>query len=207
MVQQIHKRQFGLVPQAAGRFFGEMRSENFGGLVSMVGSCLFLLGGDASGVVISLSFLAAEITLARSGHTRAGYSFGCALFSFGDALATTSQVAHGNPAFQITLAAMAAAWLLGALRAPVAWLGELFGKTRLVAAADALQPIVGIVILVLRLPGIATAATGTNYLGAAAVGLWAASDILVGRLQFFVRKISRKRSASPSSSCDADTLT
>src|SRR5260370_33046890 len=87
--------------------FRHMKSENVGGLVSMAGSCLFLLGGDTSGIVVSLSFLAAEIILTRFGHTRAGYSGGCILFAFGDALAVTSEGASGNGAFQITLALIA----------------------------------------------------------------------------------------------------
>src|SRR5215472_17603779 len=77
----------------AVRLFAAMKSENIGGLVSMAGSCLFLLGGDSAGIVIALSFLAAEIILTRYGHTRAGYSAGGLLFSFGDALAMISVVA------------------------------------------------------------------------------------------------------------------
>ena len=44
------------------------------------------------------------------------------------------------------------AWLIGAARAPIAWLGERRGSAAMVAAADALQPIVGIATLVLRIP-------------------------------------------------------
>jgi len=173
-----------------------MRSENIGGLVSMAGSCLFMLGGDASGTIVTLSFIVAEIVLVRHGHRRAGYSAGCALFSFGDALAVFSEVAHGNPAFQITLAAMAVTWLVGAARAPLAWLGERSQRPALVAAADALQPISGVLTIVLRLPGIVTAIGGANYLGAAAVACWAAADILVGRLQDLHWKFAHRRRAS-----------
>ena len=104
----------------AVRLFAAMKSENIGGLVSMAGSCLFLLGGDSAGIVIALSFLAAEIILTRYGHTRAGYSAGGLLFSFGDALAVISVVASGNKGFQVALALMAGAWLVGAARAPIA---------------------------------------------------------------------------------------
>jgi len=69
----------------AVRPFAAMKSENIGGLVSMASSCLFLLGGDSAGIVVALSFLIAEIILARYGHTRAGYSAGGLFFSFGDA--------------------------------------------------------------------------------------------------------------------------
>ena len=140
----------------AVRLFAAMKSENIGGLVSMAGSCLFLLGGDSAGIVIALSFLVAEIILTRYGHTRAGYSAGGLFFSFGDALAVISVVASGNKGFQVTLALMAGAWLIGAARAPIAWLGERCGSAAIVAAADALQPIVGIATLVLRIPGIVT---------------------------------------------------
>jgi hypothetical protein len=41
----------------AVRLFAAMKSENIGGLVSMAGSCLFLLGGDSAGIIVALSFL------------------------------------------------------------------------------------------------------------------------------------------------------
>lgn len=167
-----------------------LHSENIGGLVSMAGSCLFLLGGDASGLIVAASFLAAEIVLTRSGHTRTGYSIGCALFSFGDALAVTSEVASGNNAFQIALSAMAAAWAIGALRGPLAWYGMLQNKATLVTLADALQPAAGTTTLILRLPGMITAISGANYLGAAAVACWGIADVLVGRLQDAFRRLT-----------------
>lgn len=182
----------------AVRPFAAMKSENIGGLVSMAGSCLFLFGGDSAGIVISLSFLVAEIILTRYGHTRVGYSAGGLLFSFGDALAAVSAVASGNEGFQIALALMAVAWLFGAARAPVAWLGERRGSAAMVAAADALQPIVGIAILILRIPGIITGLAGGSYIGAAAVACWGASDVLVGRLQDVVRKyFTRSKLSAP----------
>lgn len=54
----------------SGPWIKGWRSENIGGLVSMAGSCLFLFGGDASGFLVSASFLVAEIVLTKSGHTR-----------------------------------------------------------------------------------------------------------------------------------------
>jgi hypothetical protein len=154
------------------------------------GSCLFLFGGDQTGIVVAASFVVAELILARYGHKRAGYSSGCLLFSFGDALAVTSEIAHGNGGFQITLGLMAVAWLIGAARAPIAWIGERRGNSAMVMAADALQPIAGIATLALRLPGIAAAVNGGSDVGAAAVACWAASDVLVGRLQDQLRKFA-----------------
>lgn len=165
------------------RWFEGMKSENVGGLVSMAGSCLFLLGGDRIGFFVAFFFLIAEVILARFGHTRAGYSAGCLLFAYGDGLAVASEVARGNGVFQISLGIMAAAWLVGAMRAPLAWFGERENNDALIAAADALQPIAGIATLALRFPGIAAAISGASYVGAAAIVCWAASDILVGRLQ------------------------
>lgn len=188
MMRSIEKR----TSRSFGYRIEGWRSENVGGLVSMAGSCLFLLGGDASGVIVSASFLIAEIVLTRSGHTRAGYSIGCALFSFGDALAVTSNVAANNSAFQITLAAMAATWAIGALRGPLAWCGSRFGKPELIRLADALQPTAGVLTLMLRLPGLLTAVGGGNLLGAAAVACWAIADILVGRVKDAVRRFARR---------------
>jgi hypothetical protein len=180
-----------LIDQTA-EAFRHARSENIGGLLSMAGSSLFLFGGNATGVLIALSFLFAEIILTRFGHTRGGYSGGCLLFASGDAVAVTSDIASGNGAFQAMLAIMAAAWMLGAVRAPLAWYGERSGRARLVTAADMLQPIAGMAILVLRVPGIVTAAGGASYLGAAAVACWGASDILVGRLHDLYRSLAER---------------
>lgn len=166
-----------------------MKSENWGGLVSMAGSSLFALGGDASGALVTASFLAAEIVLTRWGHTRPGYSGGAALFALGDALATVSNVAHGNHTFQLALAGMAATWSIGVARAPLAWAGERLGNSSLVRLADATQPIAGVAILAQRIPAAAAAVIGGNYIGAAAVCCWGAADILVGRLQNTYRKV------------------
>jgi hypothetical protein len=168
-----------------------MKSENLGGLVSMAGSCVFFFGGDVSGAVVSVSFIAAELTLARWGHRRAGYSIGCALFSFGDVVAVISKVAYANRAFQATLLAMAAIWAIGALRAPAAWLGQTLARPWLVACADAIQPLAGTMLLILRIPGIAAAFIGANYLGVAALSCWAVSDVLVGRLQNSISTLRR----------------
>jgi hypothetical protein len=161
----------------------------------MAGSCLFLLGGDTSGFIITASFLVAEIILTRSGHTRSGYSIGCALFAFGDAVAVTSRVAAGNSLFQIALAAMAATWALGALRGPLAWYGTRHDNPSMVRFADALQPLAGVLTLALRLPGMIAAISGGNLLGAAAVGCWGIADILVGRLQDTIRRFGKSAQA------------
>jgi hypothetical protein len=197
MAPQTQKGVFRRLSRFSVHLYGDIKSENVGGLVSMVGSCLFLLGGDANGVAVSLSFIVAELILARSGHTRVGYSLGCALFSFGDALAVNSAVAQGNWAFQTTLAVMAVAWMVGVARAPLAWFGEHSGKPRLVAAADALQPIAGLATLVLRIPGVVSAGAGANYSGAAAIVCWAVADILVGRLQDIVGQLAGIRKILP----------
>jgi hypothetical protein len=184
-MQPIEKR----ASQSLGRWLEGWHSENIGGLVSMAGSCLFLLGGDTSGFIITASFLVAEIILTRSGHTRSGYSIGCALFSFGDAVAVTSRVAADNRAFQIALAAMAATWALGALRGPLAWYGTQHDNPTMIRFADALQPIAGALTLALRVPGIITAVSGGNFLGAVAVACWGIADVLVGRLQDTARRV------------------
>ena len=188
MVPSARKSYFERICRGAGRSLAEMKSENIGGLLSMTGSCLFLLGGDTNGIVVTLSFLAAEVVLARYGHARTGYSFGCAFFAFGDTLAVWSEIASGNSLFQAALAVMAAAWTIGAARGPLAWWGAYLGKSDLVKAADSLQPIVGATILALRLPSFLAALTGANYPAAVAVAFWGAADILIGRLQNILRK-------------------
>jgi hypothetical protein len=184
----MERRMAKRIYRSVGATLAGMHSENVGGLVSMAGSCLFLLGGDLTGFLVTLSFLIAEIVLTRSGHTRSGYSIGCALFALGDALAMIAEVARGNSVFQITLGAMALSWTVGAFRAPIAWYGERHGNAAFIRIADALQPITGIATLVLRIPAIVAAISGANFLGAAAVTCWAISDILIGRLQQAFRR-------------------
>lgn len=161
------------------------RSENFGGLISLIGSCVFLLGGDTTGVIVTSIFLTAEIVFTRFGHSREGYSVGCLLICFGDALAARSAIANSNEAFQFALTAMAVVWGMGALRWPLAWYGNRFKENKFVKLADALQPLTALATLTLRIPGFAAAIIGTNYLGAIAIGCWAAADILLGRLRYF----------------------
>lgn len=174
--------QLSNIGSPLGRFVSKY-SENIGGVVSMAGSSLFTLGGDLTGITVTASFLVAEAILTRWGHTRAGYSAGAALFAIGDGLATLSNVADGNHAFQIALTGMAVTWGLGALRAPLAAIGQKLNKPNLVRIADGIQPVVGTLALIQRLPGIAAAFVGAKYIGAAAVTCWAISDVLVGRLQ------------------------
>jgi hypothetical protein len=161
------------------------RSENYGGLVSLVGSCVFLFGGDATGVYTTFIFLFAEIVFTRFGHSRKGYSIGCMLISFGDVLAAKSAIANDNEAFQFTLFAMAFIWGVGALRYPLASYGRRFQKARFVKYADALQPAISLAVLATRFPGLLAAILGSNYLGATAISCWAAADVLLGRLQHF----------------------
>jgi hypothetical protein len=184
----MERRLAEQIYHSVGKALPGMHSENVGGLLSMAGSCLFLFGGDLTGFLVTFSFLIAEIVLTRSGHTRSGYSIGCALFAFGDALAMMAEVARGNDAFQITLGAMALSWTVGAFRAPIAWYGQRRGNATIIRIADALQPITGSAMLVLRIPAIITAISGANYLGTAAVICWAISDILIGRLQQAFRR-------------------
>lgn len=169
-----------------------MKSENIGGAVSMAGSCLFLLGGDFNGLIVTLSFLAAEVILIRAGHTRFGYSIGCILFAIGDGIAVRSALANGNALFQWTLGVMALAWAVGSSRACFAWLGNKFAYPKWIQAADGIQFGVGIVVLALRIPAICAAMAGGNYFASIAVGLWVLSDILIGRLQDLLRNHSGK---------------
>ena len=180
------------VARATPGFIADLKSENVGGLVSMAGSCLFIVGGDSSGLLVTFSFICAEIVLARYGHYRSGYSIGCLLFSIGDVLAINSEVAKGNHEFQIVLGIMATVWALGALRSPIAWYAERFKRPYWMVVADGLQPLIGTTTLILRIPGLITAFVGGNYLGGIAVACWAASDILVGRLQYSAQDALRR---------------
>lgn len=175
-VQKPHSQNFILS-------FVSKYSENIGGAISMAGSSLFVFGGDVADAAVTGSFLAAEVTLTKWGHTRLGYSIGAGFFALGDGLATMANATHDNNLLQTSLAAMAGVWTVSALRAPLAYLGEHLNSPNLVRVANALQPITGLSNLTLRVPGISTACMGGNHLAAAAVTCWAISDVLVGRLQ------------------------
>ena len=174
----------------------KMKSENWGGLASMTGSLIALAAGDAEGVISTASFVASEISFARKGHISDGYSLGCAGISFGDGLLCFSDATSGNPALQITMAALTGIWAIGAARYPIERAGRFVVKyserlgSRLQRTADAIPPLVGSTNLMFRAPTVYTAAlTGEHFNTVifACNMFWGTADVLLGRLQVFVK--------------------
>lgn len=173
-----------------------MKSENWGGLSSMTGSLVALAAGDVEGAVSTASFVASEASFATRGHTSWGYSLGCAGISFGDGLLCFSQATDGNPTLKITMAVLTGVWAIGALRYPIEQLGkvvmpyaERVGSV-LQKTADAIPPIVGSVALIMRTPALYTAAFSGEHFNTVMFisnSFWGAADILLGRVQEFVK--------------------
>lgn len=151
-------------------------SENIGGGVSFVGSTIPALNGDTESLVAAGLFAGSEITFMRAGHKTEGYSLGAAGLCGGDFVLACSDSVSGNPALQASLLAMAAVWGVAATRYPI----EAMGFNRV---AGAIPPVTGAASLSMRVPGIMTAAGAGNYPVMVAIGCWAISDVLCGRLQ------------------------
>lgn len=174
----------------------KMKSENWGGLASMTGSLIALAAGDTEGVISTASFVASEISFARKGHTSAGYSLGCAGISFGDGLLCFSHATAGNPTLQITMAALTGIWAVGASRYPIEQAGKVVMKyserlgNTLEKTAEAIPPLVGSTALMFRLPALYTAAFAGEHFNAvmfACNTFWGTADVLLGRVQNFVK--------------------
>lgn len=158
-------------------------SENIAGCISLLGSSLFLLTGYSYDIIAVIIFTMAELTLARAGHKKLGYSIGATLFCLGDILLALSPTIEHGSALQFTLFSMAAAWALGALLYPLKLIADKYHITKLSTLAGTLPAICGSINLVLRLPAIVSATLNDNYITALAITAWAIADILAGRLQ------------------------
>ncbi len=167
----------------------QQRSENLAGIISLGGSSILVLSGDAKSAVAAGVFTVAEATLAKFGHNSAGYSAGAAGFCAGDlTLAFSEAVQSGSP-LQMTLIGMAGAWGVGAARYPTEKIAEVLNSEKLQKVADNLAAVCGGGNLALRAPGIISAADSGNGLVTAAMSAWAVSDVLAGRLQEKVKPI------------------
>jgi len=177
--------------------FGYMRSQNWAGLSSMAGSLLILITGDMESAGATASFLVAETIFSVKGHTSWGYSLGCALIAFGDGLLPFSHATFDNPVLQATVGLFAATWIIGGLRYPLGCVAfrarrhapKLFRS--LIKIAVAIPPVIGILIFLQRLPALASATIGGNYVMLGAVSLWALADILLGRVQNYAKRAAR----------------
>lgn len=169
-----------------------MRSENWGGLAGLIGSALFVVVGDMGGIWATVLFLIAEVLLTRFGHKTAGYSAGCALIAIGGGALCFSGATEGNVFLKAMVGISAAVWVAGAFRYPLeVAANSLEGKKgafskRLKNLSMVLQPIVGAIQLILRLPTLLLSIIGGNYIMFAATCLYALSDMLMGRVHQFV---------------------
>ena len=159
-----------------------MRSENWGGVASLAGSLIFIVAGDVGSLGAMLAFLCAEGILTRFGHKTAGYSAGCALIASGGFALCFSEATAGNAPLKVTIALVAVTWILGAIRYPL----EVVGGEKLKRLSVVLQPVVGGLVLVQRIPTLFFAAVGGSYVMLAATCLYALSDVLTGRVHRFV---------------------
>lgn len=171
-----------------------MSQENLGGAVSLAASAILLANGDTESAMATGSFLAAQVSLMTKGHTPWGYSLGAAFFAAGQVVLVHSPTIQDNQSLQLSLYAVAAAWALGALKYPFTigaskTDGGLSEKLNIIA--DRLQNISGSANIVLKIPGIAAAASQEDYLMTTVIGMWMVSDYLAGRIQDQVNGISK----------------
>lgn len=167
----------------------QQRSENLAGIVSLGGSSILVFSGDVKSAVAAGIFTVAEGTLAKFGHNSAGYSAGAAGFCAGDLTLAFSDAVQSGSTLQMTLVGMAGAWGIGAARYPTEKIAEALNSEKLQKVADNLAAICGSGNLVLRVPGIASAASSGNGLVTVAMSAWAVSDVLAGRLQEKVKPV------------------
>jgi len=160
-----------------------LKSENWAGIISLLGSSALVLNGGVSDILAAMQFTAAEIGLARYGHKSAGYSISAGLFSAGDlTLAFSKSVPEGS-LFQYSLFAMAGAWGVGALKHPFEKVAEKSEKPSLAKLSNHFPTICSTSNLLLRIPGVVSAAQSQNFVAAGAIAAWGISDVLAGRLQ------------------------
>ena len=183
-----------------GDRIASMKSENWGGMASIIGSSIVALGGDRESLASTVAFWAAEGMLTFFGHRSVGYSVGCFFFGAGDIALCFSAATAGNYALRITMASIAATWLLGSLRYPAELAASGFRDRIPVVSrgfarvAQSIQPVVGGLALVQRLPALATSAFDGKVLMPSpvmfvATFFWAVSDVLCGRLQYYVNNL------------------
>lgn len=166
----------------------------------MVGSLLSCAAGDAPGLVSAISFVLSETAFVRIGHKSWGYSLGCAGISLGDYLLLLSDTTSNNSILNLSMMSLAIAWGIGAIRYPLERFGIIIKPYSESIAricqkiADIIPPTVGSVALILRIPTLYTAAfTGEHFNAVIFVCniFWGIADVLLGRMQRFVRNIIR----------------
>ena len=189
-------------------FLKKIKAENVAGIVSIVGSVIVSLKFDPTSfiaisfiytpenIVGTALFTAAEITFARYGHKRAGYSIGAGFLCIGDiAVALSPALSHSHD-LQRALFCMAAIWSIAACRALITLLADHLNndaaKKNFYRVADVfIPPLVGISIIIMRIPGIISACAVDNYFVAVGIALLGISDILAGRLHEILSKARR----------------
>jgi hypothetical protein len=181
-----------------------MKSENWGGLTSLVASGVVLSGGG-SNVVAAGFYTAAELLLLGCGQTVAGYSAGVGLLAVGNAvMASASADTATNMGLKFQFTAAAVTFGIGAARYPLQVASHKLAArhpvtaTRLSIAAAQVQPWVGAVATMLIVPGLVAAVGGNNPRLATAYALWGAADILCGRVQDLIAPMLQcRRQAKP----------
>ena len=176
-------------------------SENWGAAACFLGDVILIAAGDASGFLSMCSFLVAELSFLTIDQKNLKnetwkFSLGCAGLSFGDGLLCFSQATEGNPTLKLTMALLTGLWLLGACRLAFEKTGKLLTAhsmeegNKLQKIADGIPTLVGSAALLLRLPALSTAAFAGEHINIVMLAcnfFWGAADILLGRVQRFIK--------------------
>jgi hypothetical protein len=173
--------------------YARLRSENWAGIVSCIGTLALCYYGDISSVYAVFLFLTAEAILFTRGHKSSGYSLACFMFALGDLLLVFSVATSGNTGLQIALIAQTVIWSIGSLRWPIEQLvvrrlAFLPRKLRyvMIQAVPIIQPITGLLNLIQRLPLLLFAFVGGSWILFVAASFWSVADVLSGRLQHYL---------------------
>ena len=175
--------------------FANMRSENWGGIAGIAAGLVVLFAGDIQSYAATVMSLAANGIFSRWGHKSWGYSLACALISIVNFVLCFSIATAGNSHLQFVMFMLAVAWAVGALRYPLEIISiKLADHTpkasrRLQGLAGRIPPCLSVVLLVLRVPTLVTAAVGGSYIMFAAHILWGTCDVLVGRVPERLRDV------------------
>lgn len=167
-----------------------LRSENVAGILAFTGSCLVILIGDVQSAIATALFVASNGFFIVRGHTRWGYSLAALALALGYGVLAGSAIMQSDPALTVTLWGLAAVWGLASLRWPL----HCAGRER---AGDALPPVVGVIVTIVRVPALLAAAAAGQWVLLAAMILWTVADLLAGRVQEACRLIWSRLGIKP----------
>lgn len=147
-------------------------SENFAGIISLLGSTLLIILGDVKSIIAAIMFTCAELILTVFGHRTAGYSLAALFFIIGNILLIYSASLIENSGVQMSLWGMSFAWFIGTCRYFVELWSRKSNTPRGVKLANDMPAVTGSINIFFKFPGVIFAVSGGDYIVAIAIGCW-----------------------------------